>query len=104
MKVGPHTVRGRLTLWHAAVLAAIVCVFSAAIFLLVRLRLYDDLDARLARDAAAIEATYRDDPGELAEAESRAGIALFEVIEGAAPFYRSGDWIRRGFDHAAASR
>ena len=35
----PASVRGRLTVWHAAVLTAIVCVFSAGIFVFVRAKL-----------------------------------------------------------------
>ena len=100
MSIRPRSVRARLALWHAAVLAVIVCGFSAAIFLLVRVRLYDDLDARLARDAAAIEATYRADPGEMAEAESRAGIRLFEVEEGASALFRTAEWTRREMERA----
>ena len=75
MMVRPRSIRARLTLWHAGILAAIVTAFSSAIFFFVRARLIDELDARLDREIAIIERTYRDDPGELREAESRAGIS-----------------------------
>ncbi|HWE22902.1 MAG TPA: ATP-binding protein [Myxococcales bacterium] len=94
--------RARLTLWHALVLTVIVCSFSTAIFILVRAQLLADLDSHLERDLAALERTYRDDPGELFEAESRAGIRLFEVEEGSRLVYRTEEWTRRGVDRAAA--
>ena len=95
MTVLPRSVRARLTLWHAAVLALIVCAFSAAVFLLVRAQLFDDLDARLDRELAAVERTWRADPGEVSEAETRAGIQLFEVVEDGQVAYRTGEWTRR---------
>jgi heavy metal sensor kinase len=98
MIVGPRSVRARLALWHAAVLAVIVCAFSIGIFVLVRAQLFADLDARLDREAAAVEATYRADPGELAEAETRAGIRLFQVRENGSTLYRTEEWAHRGLD------
>jgi heavy metal sensor kinase len=98
MRIGPQSVRARLALWHAAVLAVIVCAFSIAIFLLVRRQLFADLDARLDRELAAVERTWRADPGELSEAETRAGIGLFEVVEAGRVLYRSEEWERRGLD------
>ena len=34
MRLGPPSVRARLTLWHAGVLALVICIFSAGILLL----------------------------------------------------------------------
>ena len=95
MSVVPKSVRARLTLWHAAVLAVIVCAFSAAVFLLVRAQLFADLDARLDRELAAVERTWLADPGEVSEAETRAGIQLFEVVENGRVAYRTEEWTRR---------
>jgi heavy metal sensor kinase len=96
MSIAPRSVRARLTLWHTAVLAVIVCAFSAAIFTLVKAQLFADLDSHLDRDLAALERTYRDDPGELWEAETRAGIRLFEVREGSRILHQTEDWARSG--------
>jgi heavy metal sensor kinase len=95
MTLLPRSVRARLTLWHAAVLAVIVCAFSAAVFLLVRAQLFADLDARLDRELAAVERTWQADPGEVFEAETRAGILLFEVVEDGRVAYRTEEWTRR---------
>jgi heavy metal sensor kinase len=94
LRLRPRSIRARLALWHAGVLAAVVTAFSLAIFFLVRARLFDDLDGRLDREIAAIESTYRDDPGELREAESRAGIRFFEVTEDGALLYRTAGWAQ----------
>ncbi|TMB28957.1 MAG: HAMP domain-containing protein [Deltaproteobacteria bacterium] len=103
MMLRPRSIRARLTLWHAGILAAIVTAFSSAIFFFVRARLIDELDARLDREIAIIERTYRDDPGELREAESRAGIKLFEVVEDGALVYQTADWGQLQLDAAPAA-
>jgi len=97
----PQSVRARLALWHAAVLAVIVCAFSIAIFLVVRAQLFAGLDARLDRDLAAVERTWREEPGEISEAETRAGIRLFEVHEDGRVAYQTQEWARRGLDGTA---
>jgi heavy metal sensor kinase len=96
-----RSVRTRLTLWHAAVLTSIVCAFSAGIFFFVRVRLLDDLDARLERDLSTVEATYREAPTELSEAETRAGIKLFQVMEGENTLYRTDLWAQGGLEGPA---
>jgi heavy metal sensor kinase len=89
-------VRARLALWHAGVLALVVCAFSAAVYLLVRVQLQRDLDGRLARDLATVLRTYRAASYDLVEAESRAGVELFEVVERGRVLYRSTGWARVG--------
>jgi heavy metal sensor kinase len=100
MILHPRTIRTRLTLWHAAVLTVIVFTFSAGIFFFVRVRLLEDLDAQLRRDLATIETTYREAPTELSEADSRAGIKLFEVTQGDQILYRTEAWGERGLSRA----
>lgn len=103
MNLRPRSVRMRLTLWHSAVLTLIVCAFSAGIFFFVRVRLFDDLDAYLKRDLSTVEATYREGPTELFEAETRSGVKLFEVTEGQSPLYRTDLWAQAGLDLAGGS-
>jgi heavy metal sensor kinase len=93
-----RSVRTRLTLWHAGVLTAVVCAFSAAIFFFVRVQLYRDLDVQLEHDLATVERTFREDPTDLREAESRAGIGLFEVIGDGGVLYRTDAWVQKGFE------
>jgi len=100
MTLRPRSVRARLTLWHAAVLTSIVCAFSAGIFFFVRFRLFDDLDARLARELATVDRTYREDPGEVPEADSHGGIKLFEVLENGQVLYRTDQWLKSGVGRA----
>ena len=63
----PLSIRARLTLWHAGALAQVVLVFSAGVFLLVRHRLYADLDDQVARQVAAVRKVALEEPEELAE-------------------------------------
>ena len=80
MHLRPLGVRARLTLWHAATLMVIICIFSGGIFAFVRGRLYHDLDQQLGREVASAERVYREDAGELRELESRFGVTLFAVL------------------------
>ncbi|WP_242333033.1 MULTISPECIES: cell wall metabolism sensor histidine kinase WalK [unclassified Anaeromyxobacter] len=101
MTLRPQSVRARLALWHAGVLTLIVCAFSGAVYALVRAQLFRDLDARLARDVATIERTYREADYDLAEVETRAGVELFEVTNAGSVLYRTAAWTRIGLDRAA---
>ncbi len=100
MTLRPRSVRARLALWHAGVLTLIVCAFSGAVYLLVRTQLFRDLDARLARDLATVERTYREADYDLAEVETRAGVELFEVTRAGRILYRTAAWTRLGLDQA----
>ena len=92
MRPGPPSVRARLSLWHAGVLAIIVCLFSAGTLLFVRARLYRALDDQLRQDLATIEKVYREEAGDLGELDHRMGITLFEVAEGHTVIYRTANW------------
>lgn len=98
MRLGPRSVRARLTLWHAGVLVLIVAAFSSAVYALVRERLRTELDARLTRDVATVERTYREAPWDIEEAETRSGLALFELTEAGKLVHRTKGWARLGLD------
>jgi heavy metal sensor kinase len=86
------SLRTRLTLWHAAVLAVVVCVFSAGIFLFVKGRLYRTLDQQVNDDLAAIEHVYREETGDLGELGHRMGLTRFQVVEGQTVVYQTPGW------------
>ena len=73
-------------------LALVVCVFSAGIFLFVRARLYRSLDQQIGEDLATVEKVYREETGDLGELAHRMGIVLFEVTEGSTVVYRTPGW------------
>src|SRR5713101_1483685 len=90
------SVRTRLTLWHAGVLALVICIFSAGILLFVRARLYGALDQQISYDLATIEKVYHEETGDLGELAHRMGITLFEVTEGDTVIYRTPNWPPTG--------
>jgi len=92
MRIAAPSVRARLTLWHAGVLAIIICLFSAGALLFVRARLYRALDEQIAQDLATIEKVYREETGDLGELDHRMGMTLFEVAEGPTVIYRTTSW------------
>jgi heavy metal sensor kinase len=96
MRFTAPSVRARLTLWHAGVLALVICLFSVGIFLFVKARLYRALDQQIGHDLATIEQVYREETGDLGELAHRMGITLFQVVEGDAVLYRTPDWPPSG--------
>jgi heavy metal sensor kinase len=100
MTRAPRSVRTRLTLWYAGVLALIVCVFSTGIFLFVRARLSQDVDAQLERALSTVERVAREEPGELRDLDPHWGIALFQVADHATVTYRTDGWARAGLEQA----
>jgi heavy metal sensor kinase len=96
MTLRPPSVRARLTLWHAGVLALVVCVFSAGIVFFVRARLYRALDQQIAQDLTTVEKVYREETGDLGELAHRMGITRFEVMEGGTVIYRTAGWPPTG--------
>ena len=94
------SVRARLTLWHAAVLTLIVCIFSAGILAFVEARLYAGLDAPLDREIATISKMYREEPDELKDLASHWGIRLFQVDEGGGVLQQTEAWEREGLSRA----
>jgi heavy metal sensor kinase len=96
MRFVAPSVRARLTLWHAGVLALVVCVFSAGVLLIVRARLYRELDQQIGHDLAAIEKVYREEAGDLGKLALRMGSTRFEVAEGETVLYRTPSWPPSG--------
>jgi heavy metal sensor kinase len=92
MSIASSSVRARLTLWHAGVLAIVICLFSAGTLLFVRARLYRALDEQIGQDLATIEKVYREETGDLGELDHRMGLTLFEVAEGQTVIYRTASW------------
>ncbi len=97
------SVRARLTLWHAAVLAAIVIAFSGAMYFFVRARVLGELDAKLEENLRLVERTRQEDPGEVEELEHHGAVLLFEVLEGEKVVYRTERWKRGQLDQAKAA-
>ncbi len=95
MRRAALSVRARLTLWHAGVLALVICVFALGVLLFVRARLYRALDDQIRDDLAAIDRVYREETGDLGELALRQGIR-FEVSEGATVIYRTPGWPPTG--------
>jgi heavy metal sensor kinase len=92
MRFVAPSVRTRLTLWHAGVLALVICIFSAAILLFVRARLYSALDQQVGHDLATIEKVYHEETGDLGELAHRMGITRFQVVEGGTVLYQTPGW------------
>jgi len=103
MRFRPPSVRARLTLWHAAVLTLIVCIFSAGILLFVQARLYTGLDAQLGLQIATIGKVYREEPDELKDLAAEWGITLFRVDDAGGIREQTEAWEREGLSRALPS-
>jgi len=74
------------------VLAVVICVFSAGIFVFVKARLYRTLDQQINDDLATIERVYREETGDLGELGHRMGLTRFQVAEGRTVVYATPGW------------
>jgi heavy metal sensor kinase len=95
MRITVPTVRARLTLWHAAALTLVVCLFAVGVFVFVRTSLYRTLDQQIREDLATIEKVYREETGDLGELALRTGMQ-FEVTEGPTVIHRTAGWPPAG--------
>jgi len=95
MRIAVPTVRARLTLWHAAALTLVVCLFAVGVFVFVRTSLYRTLDQQIREDLATIEKVYREETGDLGELALRTGMQ-FEVTEGSTVIHRTAGWPPAG--------
>jgi heavy metal sensor kinase len=95
MRIAVPTVRARLTLWHAAALTLVVCLFAVGVFVFVRTSLYRTLDQQIREDLATIEKVYREETGDLGELALRTGMQ-FEVTEGPTVIHRTAGWPPAG--------
>jgi heavy metal sensor kinase len=95
MRIAVPTVRARLTLWHAAALTLVVCLFAVGVFFFVRTSLYRTLDQQIREDLATIEKVYREETGDLGELALRTGMQ-FEVTEGPTVIHRTAGWPPAG--------
>jgi heavy metal sensor kinase len=100
MRIRPPSVRARLTLWYAAALTLIICIFAVGILLFVRTRLYAALDTQLGREIATIDRIYREEPDELKDLASHWGVTLFRIDEGGSIRYQTEAWEREGLARA----
>lgn len=94
-----RSIRVRLTLWYTLALAVLLTLFAVGVYGVVRLRLSQELAARLDSQYAAIEQSLHEKPDagepateELAELD-RVGLTdVFLIQRDGATFYRSRQW------------
>lgn len=99
----PTSIRARLTLWYAIVMALVLVVFALGTYGFVRESLFAQIDARLEENLALIASTARTDLNELAEVERHTRVLAFRVLEGDWPLYVSGGWAVAELDAATAT-
>jgi len=75
MRIAVSTVRARLTLWHAAALTLVVCLFAAGVFIFVRMSLYRALDQQIQEDLATIDKVYREEGLSIGSLAAKLGIS-----------------------------
>jgi signal transduction histidine kinase len=99
---GPRSVRARLTIWYATVLALSVLVFSLAVYAAVRSSLVGQLDQSLADGLSSVEDALGEGLGEIGELEDHGVVPFFRLAEGGRTLYRTTGWRNAGLDSALA--
>lgn len=92
----PTTIRARLTAWFAVGMAAVLVVFAAGVFLLVRASLISQVRERLHTQLSAAAKFVGDNPGDVAELGEFNPDSLILVLKGNEVELRSRAWERIG--------
>ena len=92
MSLRPRSIRVRLTLWYATVLAIILAGFSVAVYFFVRSSLLHEIDERSEQSLAVIQRLVAEDPQDGAEIEEHNIVSLFAVLQDGSPGYTSDAW------------
>ena len=103
MNILSLSVRTRLTLWHALIMALVLASFAFGIYGYLRESLFSQIDARLAESLVVIAAAARDPQEDFSEIERHTRVLAFRVQEGDWPLYVSGGWIAGDLDVAGLS-
>lgn len=97
------SIRARLTLWHALIMALILALFAFGTYGYVRESLFGQIDARLTESLALTVNAARTDMNDLAEVERHTRVIAFRVLDDDGPVYVSGGWIAADLDSAGAT-
>ncbi len=89
MKIQGSGVRRRLTLWYTLALALIVLVFSLSVYVLVKSRLFRQLDQQLDMEFSVIAGELTEDPVDTRELDPDGSTRLFQLVRGNKIFFRS---------------
>ena len=100
MNIPSLSIRARLTLWHALIMALVLASFAFGIYGYLRENLFSQIDTRLAESLVVIGAAARDPQEDFAEIERHTRVLAFRVQEGDWPLYASGGWIAADLDMA----
>ena len=99
------SVRIRLTLWYAGAFAAMLTVFSMALYGLVRSSLVGTARKRLEEEFGAVREMFVREPDEMDELEEHGVLARFSIASEKRIVHRTMAWGREGLDRAlTASR
>lgn len=103
MMLAALSVRVRLTLWYASVLAAIILGFALGVYLFLQASLLRQIDNHLTRDFSTVERVVRQGGRELDALTRHGNVSLFRVEGGAGPSVESEAWRRAGLDDVPAT-
>lgn len=80
MKLRDLSVRARLTVWYTAVLAVLLVVFSAAVYLIARGSLSRQMNRELDSEFAVLAGEIAEEPADIRELEPEGSSRLFQII------------------------
>ncbi len=90
------SVRARLALSLAAVLAILLGLFSASLYVLTRKALLEEVGDRARRDLNVIQHEVDESDDEAREIEDKGLVALYSICKGGEEVYASSSWARKG--------
>ncbi len=102
MKPSRHSVRFRLVIWYSSVLALILCIFSAALFILLKDNLFRQMNMQIDNEIEKILVVARSEPAEIDEIEEigeYGATGMMLLMKGNDTLFISRAWSKEGFPH-----
>ncbi len=96
MKWDLGSIRFRLTAWYAAVMALMIGLFAAGIWVFVRANFLRQLDRHLESELAVVERSVTADRQEIEEIDEHGALFLFQVSKDGQIIYRAKGWTPIG--------
>jgi heavy metal sensor kinase len=90
------SVRARLTVWYTAVLAVLLVIFSAAVYLIVRGSLSRQMNRELAGEFSVLAGEIGEEPADIRELEPEGSSKIFQIIQDGTIFFQSALFQKSG--------
>jgi len=97
MRLAPRRLRWRLSWWYASSLTLIFVLFSAGVFLFVRVSCMIPIHAQLDQQTLLVKKAIDKSLADVSKLEADGAVPNFRIMEDTRPFYTTRNWLGAQF-------